>query len=375
MVAMAGLIAIVLVVSQTSSVWAAQRRTGAAGTTEATVWLCQPGLANDPCTPNLTATSVSAKGTTSVVPNTVAPSSKFDCFYLYPTVSPQKTANANLRIQPAEIGVATAQAAQFSKVCNVWAPMYRQRTSVDLAKGLGADPRADQVAYRSVLSAWRDYLAHDNDGRPIIFIGHSQGAAMLIRLLRAEIDPSAQLRHQMVSAIILGGNVEEPINRSTGGSFEHIATCSSPAQVGCVIAYSTFSSPPPATSYFGRPGQGVSLQSGQRRSLGRRVACVNPVTFNSSVAVLAPYFLTATAPTPGVSVSTPWVTFPNLYTARCISAGGATWLQITTLHNAGDPRPSVTQQLGPNWGLHLNDVNLALGNLVHDVTLEEAAYR
>ena len=30
---------------------------------------------------------------------------------------------------------------------------------------------------------------------------------------------------------------------------------------------------------------------------------------------------------------------------------------------------------GPLWGYHLNDVNLALGNLVTDVGLEEAAYR
>jgi predicted esterase len=31
-------------------------------------------------------------------------------------------------------------------------------------------------------------MAHDNHGRPIIFIGHSQGAAMLIRLLQNKID-------------------------------------------------------------------------------------------------------------------------------------------------------------------------------------------
>ncbi len=178
----------------------------------------------------------------------------------------------------------------------------------------------------------------------------------------------------MVSAIILGGNVQVAANGASGGSFRHLSTCSSASQVGCVIAYSTFSSPPPKTSYFGRPGQGVSLQSGQRRSAGQRVACVNPVTFNSKVGVLTPYFLAATAPTPGVAVSTPWVTFPNLYTAQCKSTGGATWLQINTLRSPNDPRATVSPLLGPNWGLHQSDVNLALGDLVHDVGLEEAAY-
>jgi hypothetical protein len=40
-----------------------------------------------------------------------------------------------------------------------------------------------------------------------------------------------------------------------------------------------------------------------------------------------------------------------------------------------DPRPLVTAALGPDWGYHLDDVNLALGNLVSDVAREEAAYK
>ncbi len=152
----------------------------------------------------------------------------FDCFYVYPTVSAQRKDNANLKIQPAEIAVAIAQASRFSQVCRVWAPMYRQRTGASLQQGLGNDPAADQVAYDSLLSDWEDYLAHDNDGRPVIFIGHSQGAAMLIRLLRSQIDPHPALRKQMVSALILGGNVQVPKGKTVGGSFKHIPTCDSP---------------------------------------------------------------------------------------------------------------------------------------------------
>lgn len=40
-----------------------------------------------------------------------------------------------------------------------------------------------------------------------------------------------------------------------------------------------------------------------------------------------------------------------------------------------DRRPRVTDTLGPQWGLHGDDVNLALGNLVGIVAREEAAYR
>ncbi len=346
-----------------------------ANASDNTVWLCRPGGANDPCAGDLSVTSVSANGAASSEPNRQASDSKFDCFYVYPTSSPQKTANANLKIQPEEVDAALSQAAQFSQVCDMWAPMYRQRTQADLLKGLGGDPAADQVAYESLLAGWKDYLAHDNHGRPIIFIGHSQGAAMLIRLLHNVIDPSAQLRHLMVSAIILGGNVQVPTGEKVGGSFSHIPTCTSATQVGCVIAYSSFGSEPPADSLFGRPGQGVSLQSQQNTSQGQQVACVNPIGFSTGAAQLSPIFRSATSPTPGVKITTPFVAFPGLYTAQCESRDGATWLQVNATREATDSRPTVSAILGPTWGLHLDDVNLALGNLVHDVSLEEKAYR
>ena len=59
--------------------------------------------------------------------------------------------------------------------------------------------------------------------------------------------------------------------------------------------------------------------------------------------------------------------YPGLYTGQCQTANGATWLQVTP--TPGDTRPLVTQQLGPTWGLHLVDVNIAyddLTNLVND---------
>jgi hypothetical protein len=255
--------------------------------------------------------------------------------------------------------------------------MYRQATEAALTSGAGFRPAVITTAYDSLLSAWKDYLAHDNDRRPVVFIGHSQGAAMLIKLLHAEVDPSPSLRKQMVSAIILGGNVQVPQGRDVGGSFRNIPLCGSAAQTGCVIAYSSFGSPPPSDALFGRPGQGVSLQSGQTTKKGQEVACVNPVTFSARAGELQPLFPRKTSRVHGVKVATPWVSFPGLYTAQCEQSGGAAWLQVSATSVPGDPRPTVevSPVLGPGWGYHLADVNLALGNLVTDVGHEEAAYR
>jgi hypothetical protein len=368
-----GAVAAVVLTTFVPAAAAATRALHASGS--GTVWLCRPGQAADPCASSRAATAVTASGTTSrtiSVPSSRA--RRFDCFYVYPTVSTETTNNADLTVQPAEVATAVAQASRFSQVCTVWAPMYRQATLAALAKGAATSPTVVATAYLSLLSAWKDYLAHDNDGRPVVFIGHSQGAALLIKLLRAQIDPSRRLRKQMVSAIILGGNVQVPTGGVVGGSFRNIPTCGSATQTGCVIAYSSFGSPPPPNSIFGRAGRGVSLQSGQAAA-GGQVACVNPATLSARAGTLQPYFRSLTARTPGVTVRTPWVTFPGLYRAQCEQSGGASWLQVTATPAPGDPRPTVSAVLGPLWGFHLDDVNLALGNLVADVGSEEAAYR
>jgi hypothetical protein len=346
-------------------------RTDAAGT----VWLCRPGLASDPCTHRLSTTSVPAAGPRAVTTPTPAADPAFDCFYLYPTVSNQPTDNSDLTVQPAEIGEAVAQASPFSTLCRVWAPMYRQRTEASLAKGLGDDPTADAVAYDSVLASWKDYLAHFNHGRPVVFIGHSQGAAMLIRLLSSQVDPNKQLRGRMVSAIIAGGNVAVPDGKEEGSTFAHLPLCTAAGQTSCVIAYSSFPRRPPVDSLFGRPGQGVSLQSGQTARSGVHVACTNPAALGGGTGALQPRFLTVTMPPPAPAVATPWVTYPGLYSATCSSAGGATWLQVTDVGGPHDARPVVTETLGPTWGYHLDDINLALGNLLRDVGLQERSYR
>lgn len=114
--------------------------TGSAGT----VWLCRPGLAADPCTSSFETTLVQASGATSVVNASVNAASKFDCFYVYPTVSREKTLNADLRIQNSETNMAIEQASRFSSVCRVWAPVYRQFTTFFLkslvGKGLSKAP-------------------------------------------------------------------------------------------------------------------------------------------------------------------------------------------------------------------------------------------
>ena len=301
-------------------------------------------------------------------------SGRLDCFYVYPTVSQETTANADLTIQPAQINVATAQAARFSDVCRVWAPMYRQRTVSDLfnLQHGAAGSAQNQIALASLRAAWRDYLAHDNQGRQVVLIGHSQGAAMLIRLIRQDIDPDPAQRRKIAMAVLAGGNVTIANGPRlggalTGGSFQHMPLCTRLGQRGCVIAYSTFPAEPPAFSLFGRAGAGVSALSGETES-DRQVACVNPAALSgspSAVAPLHPYVPSAQIPT--VNVTTPWASFPGRYRAQCRHSGTATWLEVTPTKQVAGQATLLRQDLGPAWGYHVVDITLALGDLVSDV--------
>ena len=336
-----------------------------------TVWLCRPGEANNPCTGNLATTVVTGSGATHVVRASPSKSPPVDCFYVYPTISAQTTINADRTVGFREREIAIAQASRFSQICRVFAPVYRQITLSALEHPARITLADALVAYNSVRSAFRDYLAHYNRGRGIVFIGHSQGAAILIRLLKQDVDPSPSVRRRLVSALLMGGNV-------TVGEFKHIPACNSGRLTGCVVAYSSFAAKPPANSQFGRTTSdaGVRLLAPHNQSATTRIMCVNPASLGGGTLVLAPYipslvlaFLPA-AP----SVRTPWVSFPGEYSAHCESSGNATWLQVTHIRGAPDHRPRLTQLQDAALGLHVLDITIALGNLVQLVKDEAAAY-
>ncbi len=345
-----------------------------------TVWLCRPGLASDPCAGKLDTTVIDASGARAVEPAAPAPDPPIDCFYVYPTVSRQKGTNSSLAIDPEERAVAVAQAARFSQVCRVYAPMYPQLTLAAISKPGAITFAPALVAYNGVSSAWHDYMANYNHGRGVVLIGHSQGAFLLTALIKFEVDGNADARRLLVSAILLGGNVTVPVGKSVGGDFANIPACASATQTGCVVAYSSFDTTPPADAVFGRTGSVLNPFAGISTA-PQQVLCVNPAAPAGGSGVLRPYF-----PTTGLSLlvsgaattplaATPFISFPAEYSAHCQSTGGATWLQIDRTGGTSDRRPGVVRPLNPAWGLHVVDVNIALGNLVDLVRSESAAFR
>ncbi len=335
-------------------------------TAQKTVWLCLPGRKPDPCVTSLATTYVGPHGATRVETPHATVHPPIDCFYVYPTVSDENRGNADRRIGLRQILVAQTQAARFSQVCKVYAPVYRQITDRGLTTPSLHARRL--LAYDDVLAAWRDYLAHWNHGRGVVLLGHSQGSYVLEHLLTTVIDRSAPERRLLVSAILLGGQVHAANTGTTGGEGRHIPPCASATATGCVIAYSSFGRKPPPGARFGRS-----------RIPGTHIVCVNPTrpgaTGTEPVTPMFPSLLLGLTGMSGASaVSTPWVAYPGLYTARCERSGNASWLQITRTRIPNDTRPAVHPLLGAGWGLHATDVNIALADLVDVVRVEARAY-
>ncbi len=348
---------------------------GSASASAKTVWLCKPGLAANPCARGLTTTVVQADGTQSTERARRPRRPKVDCFYVYPTVSGQARTNATRTVEPELRSVAEQQAARFSEVCRMFAPVYRQLTLNAIGSEIPAAAAA--LAYRDVVSAWRDYLRNHNRGRGVVLIGHSQGSYLLRQLARDEIDRRRRVRRRLVSALLLGGNVLVKKGRDSGGDFRNIRACRAPGQTGCVIGYSAFYGTPPADARFGRAIDRLGVTADPAT---QEVLCTNPAALGGGSGVLEPYFATppvdgplgAVTDAPPAAVPTRWVSVPGLYHARCRRAGGAVWLGVTP--TANDPRPVLTERIGPDWGLHLYDVNLPLGNLVDVVRRQARAY-
>jgi len=348
-------------------------------------WLCRPG-GKDACAIDETTTVVAADGKLTRETWAADPKAAIDCFYVYPTISTDPTPNSDMNPDPAELNVIKQQFARFASKCQPYAPMYRQVTLAGLRRMLapGAAITLDQgLQYDDVKDAWNYYLQHDNKGRGVVLVAHSQGSFILNRLIREEID-GKPIQSRMLSAILLGTTIAVPKGKDVGGSFQHVPLCKSASQLGCVITYASFRSTvaPPANTLFGRVPDATMA-----------AACTNPAALAGGSGDLHAYLdatgrtITSNAPakpwvTPEQKIDTPWVSVPGLLTAKCTSNDNATgYLEVTVHGDASDPRvDDIVGDIGvgpnvlANWGLHLVDVNLAMGNLLDIVGQETKAY-
>jgi hypothetical protein len=277
------------------------------------------------------------------------------------------------------------QFARFAARCRIYAPLYRQMTLEELRKALRGESNGGDhaLAYGDVLAAWTYYLRHDNHGRGVVLVGHSQGAALLIELLQKEFE-GKPLQSQLVSAVLAGGGVAVPEDSDAGATFKTIPLCREPTQFGCVIAYASFraTSPPPGDAIAGR-----------NPAAGQVAACTNPARLSGGEgelkAYLATYGRAVTNSLPaapwvkdGPDIDTPFVTVPGLLSAHCARDAHGSYLAVAVHGDPADPRADditgdvyTHDAIRPRWGLHPIDLDLTIGNLLDLVGSQSQAWQ
>jgi len=355
--------------------------------TKAESWLCRPDRPNDACDVDLDTTIVRADGTLELEKFTPAADPPIDCFYVYPTVSLDATPNSDLVPAAEENNVVRAQFARFGSKCRLFAPMYRQVTLTALRASIaGMDMMPDRaLGYRDVLAAWRWYLENENKGRGVVLVGHSQGSGVLVQLIRDQIDPDPT-KTPLLAALLLGTNVTVPQGQVVGGSFQKVPLCKSPEELGCVVSYVSFrsSAPPPSNARFGRT-----------MTAGQVVGCTNPAGLGGGPGELHAYLSTAGAGASGAPmlgwvngndpakvVTTPFVSVPGMLTGECKSDQNGSYLAVSVAGDPATPRVDdivgdvvTNNQVQADWGLHLIDVHVAMGNLLDLVDAKVRAFQ
>jgi pimeloyl-ACP methyl ester carboxylesterase len=354
--------------------------TGRLDYSNAGMWACRPDMEPNQCHQDLSATRMEPDGTRVVEMHTRAENPDFDCFYVYPTVL---LSGAAQMVDFSDAGIQIvndallAQGARFSRICRMFAPLYRQ---VGLSGGAPVAGSDRMLGLQDVRDAFAHYLEHYNAGRKFVLIGHSQGTAVLTGMIQADIDPEdkASVRERLLSALLIGGSANVPPGQTKGGTFQNLPLCTAPGELGCVIAYVSYASDakPTATSIFGHTNAD-----------GMKTACVNPAVLAGNTGRFkGSYFRKSIAnasfapntPLPD-DLETPFAVYRDLFKGACVEHEDVSYLEFT-IEPMGDtdartPPWRNTAVEGIGFGLHLVDYHIPLEDLIDAVALQAEAAR
>jgi pimeloyl-ACP methyl ester carboxylesterase len=116
------------------------------------------------------------------------------------------------------------------------------------------------------------YMEHENNGRPFLLAGHSQGGIHALQLLEQRID-GTPLAAKMVVAYLPG----VPIPLAKIAQFRSIKACQRATDTGCIVSWNTYRE-------GGRPeafAEALWTWYGSEwvSSLGKPILCTNPLSW------------------------------------------------------------------------------------------------
>ena len=177
-----------------------------------------------------------------------------DCFLVCPTVYMGDADHLNMSLQDEKtkegfVGALNMEAGIYMETCRMFSPYYRMMSlycyNFDLAAEnegtvLGSTQHAGVVngnanlAYSDVEAAFDYYLDNENDGRPIVLAGFSQGSEMVLRLME-EYGKDARLKNNLVAAYVIGWRItEDDLER-----YPYLKMAQDETDTGVIVSFNT----------------------------------------------------------------------------------------------------------------------------------------
>lgn len=151
--------------------------------------------------------------------------------------------------------------------CNFFSPYYRQ-ISMDswLTLDTALIEERFKLAYQDVADAFHYYMEHDNQGKPFILAGHSQGAKAVIELLKREMTPD--ISRKLIATYAIGYTVtpEELAGYST------LRPAQDSIDTGVLIGFNSVTRPDAVSPLF-----------------RDNVVCINPVNWRTDATPATSY--------------------------------------------------------------------------------------
>ena len=158
-----------------------------------------------------------------------------DVFLVAPTTGAGKGTNADTRnaeVQEAIRGTLNMERGLYEDCCRLYAPYYSQATMTIFDMPVDKREPYLAIAYRDVSEAFAWYMENENNGRPIILAGFSQGSDMCCRLLEEYFaDPAMQ--EQLVAVYAIGWKCTEEMTEQ----YPQIVPAQAEDDLGVVVTF------------------------------------------------------------------------------------------------------------------------------------------
>ncbi len=158
-----------------------------------------------------------------------------DVFFVAPTVDTDDELQMSVDDENNRsrfLGALEMERGIIDEQARMFAPYYRQISMKSYELPEEEREKLTQKAYEDVSEAFRYYLENENDGRPIMLFGFSQGADMCYRLLE-EYFADEELGSQLVAAYAIGWGMSE----EEAAEYPHLRFAQSETDTGVIVSF------------------------------------------------------------------------------------------------------------------------------------------